>query len=63
MLFAWATPEYLLWNMTIGQIFLYYQNAMDIKNGKESKTELTPENISELKAIRDSMKQNYGDIE
>lgn len=66
MLYAWATKEYLLWEMTIGQIFMYYQNAIDIKMGKESKSELTPENISELKKIREQMreeaKRKYGDI-
>jgi hypothetical protein len=66
LLFPWATKEYLLWEMTIGQIFLYYQYATDIKCGKESKTEPTPNDISELKKIRDQMredaKKKYGDI-
>jgi hypothetical protein len=63
MLYAWATKEYLLWNMTIGQIFLYYQNAKDIKSGKTTKSEISKSDIEELKKIRESMKQQYGDIE
>lgn len=34
LLFPWATKEYLLWHMTIGQIVLYHNTAMDIRNGK-----------------------------
>jgi hypothetical protein len=61
MLYAWATKEYLLWNMTIGQIIMYIQEANNITSGKKDKPELTKESIEELEQIRLDMKKKYGE--
>jgi hypothetical protein len=61
MSYAWASKEYLLWNMTIGQIIMYIQEANNITSGKKDKPELTKENIDELNVIRESMKKKFGE--
>jgi len=33
LLFPWATKEYLLWNMTIGQIVMYHNKAVELRSG------------------------------
>jgi len=63
MLFPWATKEYLLWNMTIGQIVMYHNKAMDIKNGKEGKSKLANKSASELKKIRDDILDGVNEAE
>jgi len=74
LLYPWATKEYLLWNMTIGQIVLYHNHAMDIRNGKKPKGGLENKSAAERRELRDSilgevnnitmdaMKEKYGDI-
>lgn len=68
-MYSWATKEYLLWNMTLGQIILYHNKGIQIQSGiKESECELDKENISELKKITEQMKleemkRKYGEIE
>lgn len=34
LLFPWATKEYLLWEMSIGQIVLYHNLGVEMKYGK-----------------------------
>jgi signal transduction histidine kinase len=62
LLFPWATKEYLLWNMTIGQIVMYHNHAMDIKNGTKPKT-LANKSASELKKMRDDILKDVADVE
>jgi hypothetical protein len=62
MLYSWATKEYLLWEMTIGQIIMYIQEANNINSGKADKPELTEDKLLELEQIRENMKKKYGDI-
>lgn len=33
MMYAWASPDYLLDHMTIEQIFLYYDQGIKLLNG------------------------------
>jgi len=55
LLYPWATKEYLLWNMTIGQIVMYHNKGMDMKNGKSGKPNLAEKSASELRKIRDGI--------
>jgi hypothetical protein len=77
LMYAWATKEYLLWNMTIGQIVMYLNKGIEIKLGiNNDKSNLSKDNLDELKKIRDEMKaeenkssqieemkRKYGEIE
>ena len=63
LLYPWATKEYLLWNMTIGQIVMYHNKAMDIKNGKDGKSRLADKSATELKKIRDDILNNVNEAE
>lgn len=74
LLYSWATKEYLLWEMTIGQIILYHNKGCEMKYGTgETKSEgpsLLNYNTDELRKLRDEsreqikaeMKAKYGDI-
>ena len=63
LLYPWATKEYLLWNMTIGQIVMYHNKAMDIKNGKGEKGAFADKSATELKKIRDDILNNVNEAE
>ena len=56
MMYAWATKEYLFWEMTIGQILLYFNKGMEIKYPSTEKDDRVMANVDELKKIRDEMK-------
>jgi hypothetical protein len=66
LLFPWATKEYLLWEMSLGQILLYHNLAIEIKygkpenNGVEGFAEKSPD---EIRRIRDQYRTQYGDID
>lgn len=65
LLYAWATPEYLLWGMSIGQIFMYHNFGIELKYGK-AKDEDVPESLAnmtnaEKEAWRADMAETYGD--
>jgi hypothetical protein len=64
LLYPWATKEYLLWEMTIGQIIMYYNKGIEIKYGTEKTKSSGLVDMSEgqLRAWRDEMKQKYGAI-
>jgi hypothetical protein len=75
LLYPWATKEYLLWNMTIGQIIFYHNKGIEIKNGIVSKDgpSLLNKSADELRKMRDEYKkqieiehkalaEKYGDI-
>ena len=62
LLYPWATKEYLLWEMSIGQIVLYHNIGMDIKYGTGEETgtgkpTLANKSHAELKAIRDEFRE------
>ena len=78
LIFPWATKEYLLWNMTIGQIVMYHNKAIEIQNGKQPSS-YANKSAGELKRIRDTilndvekvsekerqvqeMRRKYGDV-
>lgn len=57
LLYPWATKEYLLWEMSIGQIILYHNMGYELKypskeNGEKT---LATKSHSELKALREQM--------
>jgi hypothetical protein len=57
LMYAWATKEYLLWEMTIGQIILYHNKGMKIKSGEEDKSEgLANKSTEELRKMIDNHK-------
>lgn len=58
-MYPWATKEYLLWEMTIGQIIFYYNKGISIKNGEKDNVELDGDNLEELKKIREQMREDY----
>ena len=66
LMYSWATKEYLLWEMTIGQIVMYHNKGFAIMhpdNKEESNVRSfvdMPED--ELRKLRDDMKNQYGDI-
>lgn len=64
LMYSWATKEYLLWEMTIGQIILYLNKGIKIQNGeKEEAPGLANKSVDELRAIRDEYRRKYGDID
>ena len=64
LLYPWATREYLLWNMSLSQIILYHNMGMEIKYGKPKETKKRTSEMShdELKAVRDELRKQYGEI-
>jgi hypothetical protein len=57
LLYPWATKEYLLWNMSIGQIIFYHNKGIKIKNGEDSKAPgLMNKSFKEVKAFKEEMK-------
>jgi len=73
LLYPWATKEYLLWNMTIGQIILYHNLGIEMKFGAPGKKPgLLDKSAGELRAMRDAaraeaereeMRRKYGAID
>lgn len=56
-MYPWATKEYLLWEMTIGQIILYHNRGIDIKygtggSGEEKESGLAGMSLEELRKFR-----------
>jgi hypothetical protein len=65
LMYSWATKEYLLWEMTIGQIILYHNKGIKVQNNEVDKKEapgLIDMSEDELRKLRDDMKKQYGDI-
>jgi hypothetical protein len=77
LLYPWATKEYILYHMSLGQVILYYNIGIETKFGKSEET-LEQERQEKLRAVRDEMYENgllvrdekkeelkrqYGDIE
>lgn len=54
LLYPWATKEYLLWEMTIGQVVLYHNLGIELKYGPaERKDGLMAKSAGELRKMRD----------
>jgi hypothetical protein len=74
LMYPWATKEYLLWEMTIGQILLYHNKGMEIRSGKDTSSGLLGKSAKELRQMRDEarrifeaegkaqLRAKYGDI-
>jgi len=64
LLYPWATKEYLLWQMSLGQIVMYYNLGSDTKYGKPEGTpsvrNMSPEQLTKL---RDELRKQYGAID
>lgn len=72
MMYAWATKEYLFWEMTIGQIILYFNKGMEIKYPSSEKDNRVMANVDDLQKIvsemkaeitREELKAQYGAID
>jgi hypothetical protein len=67
LMYPWATKEYLLWEMTIGQIVMYHNLGIEMKYGKQDDPDAPAKKPSEmsydeLKAVRDQLRAQYGEI-
>ena len=64
LLYPWATKEYLLWQMSLGQIVFYYNLGSDTKYGKPEGTpslkNMTPDQLVKL---RTELRETYGAID
>ena len=66
LLYPWATKEYLLWQMTIGQIMLYLTLGHETKYGKQEDAVVKPlkdRSYEELAAWHKEQTAKYGDID
>ena len=66
LLYAWATPEYLLWHMTIGQVIMLHNRGIELKYPKPG----GQHDYSDYAAARDDLHEKfpelraqYGDID
>jgi len=65
ILYPWATKEYLLWEMSLGQIVLYHNLGFDLKNNvikKKGPKKLSERSEKELLEIRAELRRKYGEI-
>ncbi len=65
IMYSWATKEYLLEQMTFGQIVMYLNHGIEIKYPKPEKKPGEPEKLTdksseELTAYRDKLREQYG---
>ena len=62
LLYPWATKEYLLWEMSLGQIVLYHNLGIELKYGGAEKGKRTASSMSyqELKALRTEARRQLG---
>jgi hypothetical protein len=71
LLYPWATKEYLLWEMSIGQIIMYYNLGMQMKYGEDEQDEKTgscfksADDVLKVKneMIKTGLIKKYGDID
>lgn len=65
MMYAWATKEYILWEMTWAQVIMYLNEGLEQKFPSE-KTGAAPRaaemSHEELKKKRDELRRMYGSI-
>jgi len=64
LLFPWATKEYLLWKMSLGQIIMYHNLGIEIKypTNEKSKPSVANKSTKEVLKIRDQLRKQYGAI-
>lgn len=56
LLYPWATKEYLLWKMSLGQIIMYLNIGTEQKHGKsEGRPSLIGKSHGELAAFRQEL--------
>jgi hypothetical protein len=55
LLYPWATKEYLLWNMSLGQIILYHNQGLEQKYGKPDGER--PKTYADYKRAREEMRR------
>jgi hypothetical protein len=60
MLYAWATPDYLLWHMTIGQVIMLHNKAIEIRTPK--KDGQAEHDADELVARRDEIRRTFPEL-
>lgn len=67
LLFPWATKEYLLWEMSLGQIITYFNIGTDIRYGTGAKpgipkklADMSPEEVNKK---REELRKLYGAID
>jgi hypothetical protein len=63
LLYPWATKEYLLWEMSIGQVFLYHNLGVEMRYGrreKAGKKTLRGASHAELKRLRQRRGDSWG---
>jgi hypothetical protein len=70
LLYPWATKEYILWDMSLGQVMMYLAIGNEQKYGKQKEApaeKLSDKSYDELveireQMIRDGLIERYGDI-
>ena len=55
-MYPWATKEYLLWHMSLGQIIMYFNLGAEAKNPTPDKGKASNMSYNQLKAIRDGLR-------
>jgi hypothetical protein len=62
--FAWATKEYLLWKMSLGQIVMYWNLYVDSKTPRQEGGDPSVKNMSpeQVRKLRDELRAQYGEI-
>ncbi len=67
LMYAWATKEYLLEQMSFGQIIMYLNYGVEIKYPKPSDNgkakSLAEKSPAEQRAYRDQLRKQYGKID
>lgn len=65
LLYPWATKEYLLWKMSLGQIIMYYNLGIDTKYPKSDNSSQPLKNLppEQLKELRDEIRAMYGKVD
>ena len=69
LLYPWATKEYLLWEMTIGQLIMYHNAGIQIKYPKPDDEDDKgfasmgdDDRQAAIEAARTAMADKYGDV-
>ena len=68
LMYPWASREYLLWQMTIGQIFMYHNLGLEMKYPTKPEDPDNPKplhdmNHEELTEWKTEMSDKYGDTD
>jgi len=69
LLYPWATKEYLLWHMTIGQVIMYHNIGIELKypsqkndgkNGFENMSH--SQRLAAIEKAKENFREQYGDV-